>query len=112
MKAIIENKAGNYGKTTAGIIILTLGSLLLIDQLGLFAMPAWLFSWPMWLLAWGVYMGGKQNFRGQGWVLMVFLGIAFFFSENVNNADAIIWPMVIIISGLWMVYKYSRKTIA
>jgi hypothetical protein len=36
---------------------------------------------------------------------MIFLGVAFLFSENIENADRIVWPVAIIGTGLWMVFK-------
>ncbi|HWZ14927.1 MAG TPA: DUF5668 domain-containing protein [Mucilaginibacter sp.] len=63
-------KDTNYkhnGRTMAGIIILIIGGMLLIDQLDLFFIPHWLFSWPMWLIGYGLYMGGKYNFRKPVW---------------------------------------------
>jgi sRNA-binding regulator protein Hfq len=108
MKTIIENTSNtNHGKLAAGVIILIAGGLLLADNLHLFFVPDWLFSWPMWLIAWGVYMGGKYNFRKPIWAIMIFLGIGFLLSENIENADRIVWPVAIIGTGLWMVFKHQ-----
>ena len=64
MRTFIEHQnVSHNGRTIAGIIILIIGGLLLVDQLDLFFIPNWLFSWPMWLIGWGVYMGGKYNFK-------------------------------------------------
>lgn len=106
MKTIIENNSNiNYGKTTAGIIIIIIGGLLLIDQFNLIILPGWLFSWPMWLIAWGVYAGGRHNFANSGWLIMILLGIAFLCSENIANADAVIWPLMIIVAGIFVIMR-------
>jgi hypothetical protein len=111
METIIENtKTPHNGRTTAGVIILIVGSLLLIDQLNLFYIPHWLFSWPMWLIGWGIYMGGKYNFRKPVWMVMVLLGTAFLFTENIANADRFVWPVAIIGTGLWLVLRNSHNT--
>ncbi len=105
-----ENKAS--GKLIAGIIILTAGCLLLFDQLNFFMVPHWLFSWPMWMIAYGVYMGGKYNFKKPIWIWVTVLGIAFLFTENIDHAERVIWPVTIIGVGAWMVTKHNKKATA
>jgi predicted membrane protein len=109
MKTIIENPGIHHNsRTTVGAIILIIGSLLLIDQLNLFFIPDWLFSWPMILVAIGVYSGVKHNFRKPTAAIMILLGVAFLFTENINNADRIVWPVAIIAAGTWMVLKQHK----
>lgn len=111
MKTIIENPGIHHNsRTTVGAIILIIGSLLLIDQLNLFFIPDWLFSWPMILIAIGVYSGVKHNFRKPVAPIMILLGVAFLFTENINNADRIVWPVAIIAAGTWMVLKQRKPT--
>lgn len=100
------------GRTMAGIIILFIGGMLLVDQLDWFFIPHWLFSWPMWLIGYGLYIGGKYNFRKPVWAVLVFIGVAFLFSENVINADRIIWPAGIIATGIYLVTKHTRSVAA
>ena len=107
---IINQKTPHNGKTMAGIIVLIIGSLLLIDQLNLFFMPHWLFSWPMIIIAYGVYMGGKYNFRKPIWMWMIVLGTAFLFTENFHQADRIVWPIAIIGAGTWMVLRQNGRS--
>jgi Domain of unknown function (DUF5668) len=110
METNIENQNPSHnGRTTAGVIILIIGSLLLINQFDLFFIPNWLFSWPMWIIAYGVYMGGKYNFRKPVWAIMIFIGTAFLFTENFDNAGRIVWPIAIIGTGLWMVMKHNKR---
>lgn len=108
---IINPKTPHNGKTMAGIIILIIGSLLLIDQFNLFFIPNWLFSWPMWIIAYGVYMGGKYNFRKPIWVWMIVLGTAFLLTDNFNDADRIVWPVAIIGVGTWMVMRNKSHNV-
>lgn len=104
-----QNKQHN-GRTMAGIIILLIGGMLLIDQFDWFFIPHWLFSWPMWLIGYGLYIGAKHNFRKPVWGILVFIGVAFLFSENVENAGHIIWPVSIIATGVYLVTKNSRTS--
>ncbi|HEY4194935.1 MAG TPA: DUF5668 domain-containing protein [Mucilaginibacter sp.] len=113
MKTIIENPGiqQHKGRTTVGAIILIIGTLLLIDQFNLAFIPDWLFSWPMILVAVGIYSGVKHNFQKSFAFIMIFLGIAFLFTENIDDADRVVWPAMIIAAGSWMVFK-NRKTAA
>src|SRR5271154_6537058 len=106
---IITPNTPNKGKATAGIIILIIGGILLINQLNLFMIPHWLFTWPIWMIAYGVYMGGKYNFRKPIWIWLIVLGTAFLLTENIDNAGGIIWPVSIIGIGVWMVMKHNNK---
>jgi hypothetical protein len=109
MKTIIDNPSiPHNGRTTVGAIILIIGSLLLIDQLNLFFIPDWLFSWPMILIGIGVYSGVKHNFRKPIAAIMILLGVAFLFTENINDADRIVWPVAIIAAGSWMVFRPKK----
>jgi hypothetical protein len=107
---INPNKPNN-GKTMAGIIIVIIGGLLLINQFDMFFIPHWLFSWPMWIIAYGVYMGGKYNFRKPVWIWMIVIGTAFLFTENIHDSERIVWPVAIIGAGTWMVMKHSNKPV-
>jgi hypothetical protein len=110
METIINNPNKHSGKTMAGIIIVIIGGLLLIDQLDLFFVPDWLYSWPMWLIGYGLYMGGKYNFKKPVWIWMIVIGTAFLFTENIDNADRVVWPLAIIGTGAWMVMRHSNRT--
>ncbi len=109
MTTTIENPNKiNHGKTMAGVIILIIGGLLLIDQFSLFFIPGWLFSWPMILIAYGLYMGGKYNFRKPVWIWLTVLGSAFLLTENINDADRFVWPVAIMGIGAWMVTRHNK----
>jgi len=109
MTTTIENPNKiNSGKTMAGIIILVIGSILLIDQLNIFFIPEWLYSWPMWIIAYGLYMGGKYNFRKPVWVVMITIGTCFLITENVYDADRFVWPAAIMALGVWIVMKNQK----
>jgi hypothetical protein len=108
---VINPNKPNNGKTMAGIIIVIIGGLLLIDQFDMFFIPHWLFSWPMWIIAYGLYMGGKYNFRKPVWVWMIVIGTAFLFTENIDNSERLVWPIAIISVGAWMVMRHNNKPV-
>lgn len=109
METIIDNPNKTNGKVIAGIIIIIIGGLLLIDQFDLFYIPDWLYSWPMWIIGYGLYMGGKYNFRKPVWIWMIIIGIGFLLSDNIDNADRVVWPLAIIGTGAWMVMKHNKQ---
>jgi hypothetical protein len=110
METNITNPTPSHnGRTIAGIIILIIGGILLIQQFNLFFIPDWLFSWPMWMIAYGLYMGGKYNFKKAIWIWLVVMGGAFLLTENIDNAENVVWPITIIGVGTWMVLK-NRHT--
>ncbi len=109
MTTSIETPNKTNGKIVAGVIILIVGSLLLIDQLNLFFVPNWLFTWPMGMIGYSVYMGVKYRFKKPIWIWILVLGIAFLFTENVDNAERFIWPISIIGVGTWMVLKHNKR---
>jgi hypothetical protein len=107
----INNITGNKynGKIVAGIIILVIGSILLIQQFNFFFFPHWLFSWPMWMIGYGVYIGAKHNFRKAIWLWLVVLGTAFLITQNVDDAGRFIFPVSIIGLGGWMIMRHNEK---
>lgn len=109
METIINNPDKFNGKVMAGIIIIIVGGILLIDNLNLFFVPDWLISWPMFLVAYGLYLGGKHNFRKPIWAWLVIIGTAFLFTENIDNADRVVWPLAIIGAGAWMVMRHNKR---
>ncbi len=111
MKTLIETNTHNNGKLVAGILIATLGGLLLINQFSPLFIPDWLFSWPMWLIGWGLYIGGKHNFRNNSWLVSVLLGVAFLCTQNIYHADVVVWPIVIMTWGLCMIYRNNHNQI-
>ncbi len=112
METNISNpNTSHNGKTMAGIIIVIIGAILLINQFVLFFIPNWLFSWPMWIIAYGLYMGGKYNFRKPVWIWMIAIGTAFLFIDNVPDSDRVVWPLAIIGVGTWMVMRHNNKPV-
>lgn len=109
METIINNPNKINGKTMAGIIIVIIGGILLIDQLNLFFVPDWLISWPMFIVAFGLYLGAKHNFQKQVWVWMVIAGVACLITDNINDSDRIVWPAAIIGVGAWMVMRHNKR---
>ncbi|MBK0378369.1 LiaF transmembrane domain-containing protein [Mucilaginibacter segetis] len=95
------------GKIMAGVILLIVGGILLIQQFNFFFFPSWLFSWPMWLIVWGLYVGAKHNFRKPIWFILIILGVGFLLDREIPGFDisGIMWPILIIAFGLWIILR-------
>ena len=98
-------------KAIAGIILLVVGAVLLLDQLNIFAFPYWLFRWPMILIVIGLYNGAKHNFRNANWFIMVILGTVFLLNDVLpgRNVGHVTWPLMIIAFGLWMILRRNHR---
>lgn len=93
------------GKIFAGLILLAVGGVLLLQQLSWFIFPGWVLSFPMFLIVLGIYIGAKNNFRKPAAMILVVIGCIFLADDILPDIDLhrIIWPMMIIGFGLWMI---------
>ena len=64
------------GRVGAGLFLLLIGGLLLLDQMG-FPLPDWLFNWHMLLIAIGLFLGIRHGFRGGAWLILILIGSFF-----------------------------------
>ncbi|RZL49352.1 MAG: hypothetical protein EOP00_07190 [Pedobacter sp.] len=103
------------GKVWAGLIIVVVGSLLLLDNVG-FNMPSWIFNWSNILILIGLFIGFKHNFRNGSGVILIIVGAFFTLKEAFDHTydfDKIGWPALIIALGLFLIFKpksdFSRK---
>lgn len=103
------------GKVIAGLILLAVGAVLLLQQLSWFFFPGWLISWPMFFIVWGLYSGAKHEFKKPGALIILAIGIIFLADRIIPgiNLSRAIWPLMIIGFGLWMIMgkrqRWSRK---
>ncbi len=65
-----------------GLIILSVGLILLLDRMGMIDFPTWLISWPMILIVFGVVIGIGKKFRGVSWLVLILLGSFFLLSKS------------------------------
>lgn len=73
----------------------------------------WLFSWQMFLIALGVFLGIKNNFRGAGWLIMIFIG-GYFLIDDWFGVDISLrrffWPIALIFLGIYLIFKPKRRS--
>lgn len=102
------NKPRN-GKSIAGVIILVIGVLLLLQQSNLFFLPGWLFGFPMIIIAVGFFIGAKNNFRNVASIILIIIGTAFLLDDIIPGFDDLVWPIIIISFGIWLILKRNKK---
>jgi len=103
-----EKTGSNFGggRSLGGIIIVIVGTLLLVRQVGI-DLPYYLFSWPMLLIAVGFYIGARHSFRQWGWLIPVAIGATFLIDDILPgiNIKQFAWPVIIICIGLYMIIR-------
>ncbi len=112
MENSINNRANSKGtgKVLGGIVLLIVGVVLFARQLGA-DLPYWLFRWEMFLIVLGVFMGAKESFRRNGWIVLVLIGSFFLIDDLIIDIRLIkfFWPTVILILGATMILAPNRK---
>ena len=108
-----QKKEGEHrrGRLYGGVFVVFVGALFLSREMGV-QLPQWLFTWQMLLIAIGVLIGLKHSFRNFGWIILILIGTTFLLKDfapwlHINN---LIWPVAIIILGLFMIFKPRRES--
>jgi len=98
------------GKSFAGLILVVIGAALLGRELGA-NIPSWVISWQTLLVGLGFFFGARRGFRPGGWMVMILVGAAFLIDEYFGDMGFhhLIWPMAIILMGLWIIFKPRRQ---
>lgn len=98
------------GRTFGGIIIVTVGTLLLAREVGV-DFPRWLFSWPVFLIVIGFYVGVRHHFKNPGFLIPIAIGSVFLVDRMLPEVDMhqYLWPSIIIGVGLLMIIRSRRK---
>lgn len=103
---IINSRSSNI---LSGLFILVIGIVALM-RTSIPGFPRWAFGWEILLLAFGLFIGLRHNFRGGAWLVLVLVGGIFLlrriFPEFSFNQ---IWPVVLIVVGLFIILRPRRK---
>lgn len=104
-------ESSRTGRSFAGLILVVIGGVLLGRQVG-FDIPDWVLTWEMLLIALGFFFGARKGFRQGAWVVLIIVGGAFLLNDFYPeiNLREYIWPTAIILFGLWMIMRPSRKS--
>jgi predicted membrane protein len=103
-------KRHHNGRRLAGFIVVLAGAVWLGKKSGL-EIPDWVFSWPVFLIVLGLFIGAKNRFRKPGWIILCLVGSVFLAERLVVGLSIsnYLWPAVIIIAGLAMIFAPRRK---
>ncbi len=106
-----DNAQWKKGRVWAGLIVITIGAVWIAREAGA-DIPRWLTSGPMLLVALGLFIGVRSSFRNWVWMIPIGVGIAliadryWFFEFSIKQ---FIWPAVIIVIGLFMIFRPRRR---
>jgi predicted membrane protein len=100
----------NQGRMLSGILIILVGLVFLLGSLGKLDIGDFFSTyWPLFLIFLGIWHLVQQNFRNNGFGLLLILIGAFFMLVNWNvlgfNLWKIFWPLLIVGIGLWVIFK-------
>ena len=99
------NKTNNSSRLCTGLVILVVGLVFLLDNMGL-NVPNWLISWPMMMIAIGLLVGYKRQFSVGPWMFFVVIG-SFFTIESIFslNLSKYYFALIFIAIGSYLLIK-------
>jgi predicted membrane protein len=108
-KDVQEHRHPVAGRVLGGLVLVGIGAVWFMQKMG-YLFPAWLFSWKMLLIVIGLYVGARHVFRGVGWLIPIIIGLLFMADDFIPgfNIKPFIWPIVIVIAGLFMIFRPRR----
>lgn len=91
-----------------GLFILLIGIVALLRST-VEGFPDWIFSWQMLLITLGLFIGLRHNFRGGAWLVLLLVG-GIFLAKDIYPEFSFgkIWPVVLIVIGLFIVLRPRR----
>jgi hypothetical protein len=97
------------GRIWAGLFLLLAGTALLLHQEGL-VIPDALYNWHLFVVGLGLFIGLARGFRGFGWLVILGVGAVGLVQDYYPaiHLDAFIWPAVIILVGLALIFRRKR----
>jgi len=106
----MDNEHNRPGRILSGLIIVGVGTILLMRQLGTL-FPGWLFTWQMLVIVIGSYIGVRHGFRWGGWVVVVLAGILLGIEQMSPSfrTSELFWPLIIIAIGLFIVFRPKKR---
>ncbi|RZK44082.1 MAG: hypothetical protein EOO90_00020 [Pedobacter sp.] len=101
-----KNRNVQSGKVIAGVFIVAIGVLLLLDNL-ILGMPDWLFKWHTFLIGLGLFIGVKDNFRKGGWFVITLIGVIFTLNAAIPHLrlHRELFPIGLVALGLYLIFK-------
>lgn len=110
-ETINQPRRNRGGRALGGLIVITVGVILLLKQMNTVIFPHWLFTWPFFLIVLGFYVGARHQFRGWGgWIIMMLVGGVFLVRDYFPQYEIAdyIWPIGIIVVGVYLIFRPRR----
>jgi len=106
----IRRLSSGPGRLWAGLFLLLIGGVLLLDQMG-FPLPDWLFSWHVLLIAVGLFIGLRHNFRGGAWLILILVGSALVIQDFYPKTELrrFIAPCILIFIGILIMFRPRNR---
>lgn len=103
-----ETRPATNKSLWAGLIVLTVGVVLLLHGMDLIFFPWWLFRWPMILIIIGLIIGIKSNFENGAWLVLMLIGGLFLLNE-INLFGRHLWnygpAIAVIVLGVFLIFR-------
>ena len=112
MRKEVLMSRGKKGQLMGGLVLLTLGSLFILDRLLILSIYT---SWPLLLVAVGLGIFLTNPHTLAGWIvggIGVILFVVNFFIDFFPSVEAwsdLVWPTILIIIGVLLLYRYYHK---
>ncbi|MCR8558285.1 cell wall-active antibiotics response protein [Mucilaginibacter sp. BJC16-A38] len=104
---IVHPNNPRNGKALAGMFLLIVGGVMLLEQFDFF--PDRIALWPLWIMGFGLYLGFKNNFRKPSAMTLIIVGSILLLVNNLHGASGVIWPAGIIAFGIWMIVRRNNR---
>ncbi len=109
-----DPRSGN--KVAFGVVIILIGIVVLLKQMGLLSYFSFYLSWPVLLIVIGLIIGVKNRFRNIAPFVLIAVGVfnlipAFTFNVGNNEVDSedLVVPALLILGGILVIFKPRKK---
>ncbi|MGZ5246835.1 MAG: LiaF transmembrane domain-containing protein [Flavitalea sp.] len=105
-----KKKCGNSNSGKIGGIIILIGTLLLVRELG-FDLPDWLFRWYSFMILVGIVISISSNFRDKGGLIVMLVGGVFLLQDVYSDLPVrnYIFPVGVIVVGIIFIISAIRR---
>lgn len=106
----IQQRNKNNASALFGILLTIAGILFLLKQFKVIEFDFHI--WPLFLIAGGIMNGMKRGFSRASPLILIVLGVAFMipdFTIAGVASDRLLWPVLLIIGGLFIAFKGKKK---
>jgi hypothetical protein len=93
-------------KTVLGLILVAIGLMIFSGRIHFFLFPHFLFTWPVVMIIIGLYIGAKNNYRNNKWILITMIGVIFLLPNIIHGLYIVTcWPLLMIAIGMAYIFR-------